>query len=183
MQAVVLEALERQDVWLYMSLEEKTYALVKDDKIFNIIVCTPDIIEQFSQDLEMDSFVELTDENFFNQISRAKIGDWVNGTSFVWSSWTKNEDGSYTPPIEEPTDGRVYEWREEHSNWMAVTPFPSWSWDPVTRLATAPKPAPRTGLYKWNEDDLDWEPAIAPPQDGELYRWNEDTGEWVIVLP
>jgi hypothetical protein len=164
-----------------MSLD-KSYALVKDGKIDNIILCNPEIIEQFSQDLEVDSFIELTDSNYKIPYNKPKPGDWVNGDEFVCGSWTKNEDGTFTPPVPEPEDGKVYEWHEETSEWVAVTPYPSWSWDPVTRISTPPHDSPR-GLWIWNEDNLDWDPAPEPPQDGELYRWDAVNNEWVIVLP
>lgn len=157
-----------------MSLE-KNYALVKDGKIDNIILCTAENIAQFSEDSGMDSFVELTDENYYKVASKAKIGDWVDGTSFVWSSWTKNEDGTFTSPIAQPNDGRVYEWREEDGDWVALTPYPSWSWDPETRVASAPHRSP-SGLWKWNEDRLDWDPVENPivDQDGPTFRWPEE---------
>lgn len=170
---------EQAEGCLSMS-REVNYALVRDGKIENIILCNDEIIEQFSQDLGVDSFVELTDSNYFNLYSKCKIGDWVDGTSFVWSSWTKNEDGTFTPPIPQPTDGRVYEWRENAQEWFPVTPYPSWIWDPVARVSTPPHVSPE-GMWMWNENRLDWDPLPEQPQDGGAYEWDAAQSKWVLV--
>ena len=179
---VLLEALVLQEECTSMSLNPETnYALVTDGKIDNIIVCDPDDIVSFSEGLEIDGYVELTDENYFNVYSKARVGDWVNGTSFVWSSWTKNEDGTFTPPVPMPTDGKVYEWRENVQEWEAVTPYPSWNWDPVERVSTPPFPSP-DGVWSWNEEEQKWDPLPEPPNDGQVYSWNPITSSWEPIV-
>jgi hypothetical protein len=42
-------------------------------------------------------------------------------------------------------------------------PYPSWTYDDVTKEWNAPVPMPTDAVYTWNEEQLEWEYLIALP--------------------
>ena len=140
-----------------MSTQPNNYALIKDTKIFNIILCESAGIEDFSNSLYADNYVLLTEENFFNQDNKPTIDSHYFNEVFYPKSWIKKEDGSMSAPKEYPTDGRVYRWVEESIDWEPLTPFASWIWDEVNKQAVSPVEYPQDGkTYKWDEEYTTW---------------------------
>jgi hypothetical protein len=140
-----------------MSTQPNTYALIKNNKVFNIVLCEDANIQDFSNSLEVDSYVLLTDENFFNKFNKAEIDSHYLNEEFYPKSWIIKEDGNISAPKDYPTDGRVYRWYEDLLDWMPVTPYPSWTWDEENNLAIAPVQYPEDGkFYIWNEESTSW---------------------------
>lgn len=94
-----------------------------------------------------------------------RIGSHHKDGQIYPKSFILNEDGQWVHPIENPNDGNIYEWieNEDAGFWSQLTPFPSWTWDPVERITTPPTPEPNDGEYIWNEETLSWVPLIQQP--------------------
>lgn len=138
----------------------KQYALIKNDTVTNIIVAEESFLVNLINENIIDFYIELTDDNFFNQINKAEIGSYYNNNAFIPKSWIKNGE-NYVAPISMPNDGNVYEWREDSLSWLQMTPYPSWSWDPILRISSAPVPMPEleensSFNYEWDEQNLSW---------------------------
>lgn len=51
------------------------------------------------------------------------------------------------------------------------------TYDPIKDVFISPRPYP-----SWNLDEnLDWQPPVPKPQDGNIYVWSEFTLSWEIV--
>lgn len=136
------------------------YALIKNNIVTNIVVANEDFMLNLVNEGAIDSYVQLTDENFFNQVNKAEIGSHYHNNNFIPKSWTKNGE-NYVAPIEMPQDGNYYEWREDYNSWLQMTPYPSWSWDSEMRIANPPIPMPTieensSFYYEWDEQNLSW---------------------------
>jgi hypothetical protein len=56
-------------------------------------------------------------------------------------------------------------------------PGPGYSYDPTADVFVTPRPYP-----SWNLDEnYDWQPLVAYPNDGQIYSWNEKTLSWDLV--
>ena len=71
--------------------------------------------------------------------------DEVNDVFIVpqpFHSWTLDSNFDWQPPTPYPTDGKVYEWNEEHVQWDCIinTPYPD-----------------DGQLYQWNEETTSWD--------------------------
>jgi hypothetical protein len=54
-----------------------------------------------------------------------------------------------------------------------------YSYDPINDVFIAPQPYPSWSL----DNNFDWQPPVAMPNDGERYAWNEESLTWDAVLP
>lgn len=98
----------------------KTYALIKNNKVFDLIVFddpSEKLLEQFKEHHKADAIVLAT--------SKAMIqGEW-DGTDFItvspYPSWVLNSTKDWVAPISYPTDGAVYYWNEEITNWTKAS--------------------------------------------------------------
>ena len=166
-----------------MSTSPNQYALVKNNKVVNIIVAMSADIDTITAELDIDKYVLLTDENFYEQPNKATIGTNVTSTDeFIPASWVKNSSGEFEPPTSMPTDGNVYDWLEETVSWRQLTQFPSWSWDPVNKVSEAPILKPEDGKeYVWKEEVVNWVEVPPIPTDGKSYAWDESANSWVEI--
>jgi len=158
------------------------YALIFAEKISNIIIVDDNEIASFVSTLEnVDSYVCLDDEHFSARNIPQPGYHW-NGTDFYPPSWVQNSDKSFSAPIPMPTDGNKYEWDESRQEWIQLTPYPSWTYDPQTRFAYAPVLMPEDGNeYIWDESIKNWVKITPRPMDGKDYWWNPNTEEWELV--
>jgi hypothetical protein len=124
------------------------FAVVKDNKVLNIIVC--DSLD-VAKNLTGLDIVETTGEPWIDWT--LIDGVWAPPTPFDSWVWSGTE---WQSPIPKP--GIDYEWSEDNMEWVKrPAPFESWTWDSEYGRWVAPIPKPEGGYYTWNSQSNSWQ--------------------------
>ena len=79
-------------------------------------------------------------------------------TLFGGGTWLQT---SYNRQLRKHFAGKGFSYDPDLDIFVPPAPFPSW-----TRI---------------NNENDDWAPPVAWPDDGNFYRWNEDDQQWVLA--
>lgn len=80
-------------------------------------------------------------------------GEWLQ-TSYNTHGGVHDNGGK---PLRKNYAGVGYSYNKELDAFIPPRPYPSWILNEETCLWENPIPQPKDGLYKWNEDKLNWE--------------------------
>lgn len=137
---------------------EKTYALVKNNVVTNIVVIDDsdnETIQQIKKEFNLDYVVETTEKTQINGTYDGLLF-WIEKP---FESWVKG-DTDWIAPLEKPSNDKPYEWNEASLSWVEVLkPYASWVFNGNAWEAPIPKPS-LDKIYAWNEIELQWKEVI-----------------------
>lgn len=93
------------------------YALIKDDKVVNVIIAES---IQIAEEVSALECVEISEDNIPWIGFLRKNDNWVKPAPFP--SWQLDENFDWQPPIPMPETGGLWIWNEELGDWEEVAP-------------------------------------------------------------
>lgn len=108
----------------------------------------------------MSHFAKIDDNNIVTQVIVAEQ-DFVDNLEGTWIQTSYNTIGGVhkynKTPLRKNFAGIGYTYDADKDAFIPPKPYDSWFLNEETCLWYAPKAQPAVGLWRWNEESLDWE--------------------------